>query len=32
MESLKAAQDRAIQQERLHALGQMASGVAHDFT
>lgn len=31
MESLKAAQDRAIQQERLHALGQMASGVAHDF-
>ncbi len=31
LESLKMAQEKAIQQERLHALGQMASGVAHDF-
>ncbi len=29
-EDLKAAQAALIQQERLHALGQMASGVAHD--
>lgn len=29
--NLKEAQDKAIQQERLHALGQMVSGLAHDF-
>jgi signal transduction histidine kinase len=28
---LKTAQDRVVQQERLRALGQMASGIAHDF-
>src|SRR5581483_2372916 len=28
---LEAAQQRVIQQERLRALGQMASGIAHDF-
>src|SRR5262245_35789984 len=28
---LKAAQSRLIEQERLRALGQMASGIAHDF-
>ncbi len=28
---LKATQQHIIQQERLHALGTMASGVAHDF-
>jgi len=28
---LKATQQRIIQQERLRALGQMASGIAHDF-
>ena len=28
---LKATQQQIIQQERLHALGQMASGIAHDF-
>ncbi|MBI2190724.1 MAG: response regulator [Planctomycetes bacterium] len=28
---LKAAQQQIIQQERLRALGQMASGIAHDF-
>ena len=28
---LQATQQRAIQQERLRALGQMASGIAHDF-
>lgn len=28
---LKAAQQQLVQQERLSALGQMASGIAHDF-
>ncbi|MCU0609426.1 MAG: transporter substrate-binding domain-containing protein [Chitinispirillaceae bacterium] len=28
---LKSAQDEAIKRERLHALGQLASGLAHDF-
>ncbi len=31
LEELKATQLRIIQQERLRALGEMASGVAHDF-
>ncbi len=30
-EELRAAQEHIIQQERLRALGQMASGIAHDF-
>ena len=30
-ESLKAAQDHLVSSERLKAIGQMASGVAHDF-
>ena len=29
-EELRAMQERAIEQERLRALGQMASGIAHD--
>jgi nitrogen fixation negative regulator NifL len=31
LEELKAAQQQVIQQERLRALGTMASGIAHDF-
>jgi PAS domain S-box-containing protein len=31
LDDLNAAQDRVIQQERLSALGAMASGIAHDF-
>ncbi len=28
---LEAAREKAVEQERLHILGQMASGIAHDF-
>lgn len=31
LEKLQASQDKVIQQERLSALGTMASGIAHDF-
>ncbi len=31
LEQLQQAQQRIVQQERLRALGQMASGIAHDF-
>ncbi|HEY2799959.1 MAG TPA: hypothetical protein VGI85_05150, partial [Chthoniobacterales bacterium] len=31
LEELKATQEQVIQQERLSAVGQMASGIAHDF-
>lgn len=31
LEELKRTQDQIIQNERLRALGQMASGIAHDF-
>lgn len=31
LSDLKAAQEQMIQQERLRAIGQMASGIAHDF-
>jgi DNA-binding response OmpR family regulator len=31
MDDLAAAQQQVVQQERLRALGQMASGIAHDF-
>lgn len=31
LEELKRAQARVVQQERLRALGQMATGIAHDF-
>ncbi|MEO6323145.1 MAG: ATP-binding protein [Thermoanaerobaculia bacterium] len=31
LRSLRSAQEKTVEQERLRALGQMASGVAHDF-
>ena len=31
LDELRATQQQVIQQERLRALGQMASGIAHDF-
>ncbi len=31
LEELKLARDEALQRERLHAFGQLASGAAHDF-
>lgn len=31
LEELKFTREKAIEQERLHVLGQMASGIAHDF-
>lgn len=31
LEELEQTREKAIQQERLHVLGQMASGIAHDF-
>jgi signal transduction histidine kinase/CheY-like chemotaxis protein len=31
LDELRATQQNVIQQERMHALGQMASGIAHDF-
>jgi PAS domain S-box-containing protein len=31
LEELRSTQQRVIEQERLHALGGMASGIAHDF-
>lgn len=31
LDKLKTTQDQVIQQERLRALGQLASGIAHDF-
>ncbi len=31
-EELKKSQDKIVEQERLSALGQMASGIAHDFS
>jgi nitrogen fixation negative regulator NifL len=31
LEELRAAHDQVVQQERLRALGTMASGIAHDF-
>ena len=31
MDRLRQTQEAAIKQERMRALGQMASGIAHDF-
>src|SRR5437016_14049818 len=31
LQQLKATQQQMLQQERLRAMGQMASGIAHDF-
>lgn len=31
LDDLKSAQDKLVQSEKLHALGELAAGVAHDF-